>query len=364
MTKNLFTPLQVGPYKLRNRIVMAPLTRSRAADGNVPHDLNALYYAQRASAGLIISEATQVVPEGQGYIATPGVHSDPQIAGWRQVTDAVRTAGGLIFLQLWHVGRISHIDFQPDGVAPVAPSAIAAHGKTFTKNGLTDLSTPRALELSELPGVVAGYRTGAANAIAAGFDGVEIHGANGYLLDQFLRDKTNHRSDAYGGPIENRMRLLLETVDAVAAEVGADKVGVRISPENTFNDIDDSDPQTLFNAVAKALSGKGLAYLHVIEGNMAGKPDAPTSTFDYAAIKAAFGGNYLANFNFDKARAEAAIAGGKADMIAFGKFFIANPDLVTRFMLGAPLNALDDKTLYAGDKRGYTDYPVLTGMTG
>jgi N-ethylmaleimide reductase len=364
MTKNLFTPLQVGPYKLRNRIVMAPLTRSRAADGNVPHDLNALYYAQRASAGLIISEATQVVPEGQGYIATPGVHSDPQIAGWRQVTDAVHAAGGLIFLQLWHVGRISHTDFQPGGVAPVAPSAIAARGQTFTKNGLTDLSTPRALELDELPGVVAGYRTGAANAIAAGFDGVEIHGANGYLLDQFLRDKTNHRTDAYGGSIDNRIRLLTETVDAVAAEVGTDKVGVRISPENTFNDIDDSDPQALFNAVAEALSGKGLAYLHVVEGNMAGKSDAPKSSFDYAAIKAAFSGNYLANYNFDQARADAAIASGKADMIAFGKLFIANPDLVTRFKLGAPLNSLDDKTLYAGDKRGYTDYPLLTGVTG
>jgi N-ethylmaleimide reductase len=364
MTKNLFTPIQVGAYTLRNRIVMAPLTRSRAAEGNVPYVLNALYYAQRASAGLIISEATQVVPEGQGYIATPGCYSDEQLAGWRQVTEAVHALGGRIFLQLWHVGRISHTDFQPGGVAPVAPSAIAAKGQTFTKNGLTDLSMPRALELDELPGIVAGYRTGAKNAIAAGFDGVEIHGANGYLLDQFLRDKTNHRSDVYGGSIENRMRLMLETVDAVAAEVGADKVGIRISPENTFNDITDSDPLTLFTAVANALSGKGLAYLHVIEGDMAGKPGAPQADFDYAAIKAAFGGVYMANFNFDKARATKAIAEDTADLVAFGKMFIANPDLVTRFLLDTPLNALDTKTLYAGDKHGYTDYPVLAGMTG
>jgi len=357
MTPNLFTPLQVGPYRLRNRIVMAPLTRSRAASGNVPHELNALYYAQRASAGLIISEATQVVPEGQGYISTPGVYSDAQVAGWRRVTDAVHAAGGLIFLQLWHVGRISHTDFQPGGKAPVAPSAIAAHGKTFTGNGFVDLSMPRALELDELPGVVAGFRTGAANAIAAGFDGVEIHAANGYLIDQFLRDKTNRRDDAYGGSIANRIRLLAEVVDAVSEQVGANRVGVRISPENAFNDIADSDPRALFDAVAGSLSGRGLAYLHVIEGNIA-QPDAP-STFDYAALKATFGGVYLANYNFDKARANAAIAAGQVDMVAFGKLFLANPDLVTRFLLDAPLNVPDQKTFYGGDAVGYTDYPVL-----
>ena len=360
MTKNLFTPLQVGPYTLRNRIVMAPLTRSRAADGNVPHDLNALYYAQRASAGLIVSEATQVVPEGQGYISTPGVHSAAQIEGWRRVTDAVHLAGGLIYLQLWHVGRISHTDFQPDGRAPVAPSAIAARGKTYTQNGFVDLSVPRALDLAELPGVVAGFRTGAANAMAAGFDGVEIHGANGYLLDQFLRTKTNQRTDAYGGSIDNRMRFVLEVVDAVSAEVGADRVGLRISPENTFNDIDDNDPVALFMALAKALSGKGLGYLHVVEGNIAGKPGAPASGFDYRALKTAFGGNYLANFGFDKARANAAIASGATDMVAFGKLFLANPDLVIRFLLDAPLNVPDDKTFYGGDSHGYTDYPLLS----
>jgi N-ethylmaleimide reductase len=343
---------------------MAPLTRNRAAGGNVPHELNALYYAQRASAGLIISEATQVVPEGQGYISTPGVHSDAQIAGWRRVTDAVHAAGGLIFLQLWHVGRISHTDFQPGGKAPVAPSAIAANGKTFTANGFVDLSVPRALRLDEMAGVVAGFRTGAANAVAAGFDGVELHAANGYLIDQFLRDSTNRRDDAYGGSIANRIRLLVEVVDAISKEAGANKVGVRISPENAYNDIADSDPTALFGAVAHALSGRGLAYLHVIEGNIVPKPDDPPLTFDYAALKAAFGGVYLANFNFDKARANAAIAAGKVDMVAFGKLFVANPDLVTRFLLDAALNVPNPATFYGGNAVGYTDYPLLTAIAG
>ncbi len=362
MTTNLFTPLELGPYTLRNRIVMAPLTRSRAADGNVPHELNALYYAQRASAGLIVSEATQVVPEGQGYVSTPGVHSDAQVAGWRKVTDAVHAAGGLIFLQLWHVGRISHVEFQPGGGAPVAPSAIAAKGQAYTSKGFEDLSTPRALSLDEIPGVVAGYRTGAKHAMDAGFDGVEIHGANGYLIEQFLKDKANHRDDAYGGTIENRMRLLLEVVDAIVAEVGADRVGLRISPENTANDSADSDPFALYMAVAKALSGKGLAYLHVVEGDMMAKKDAQPGGFDYAALKAAFGGPYMANLNFDKARAEAAIAAGRVDLVAFGKLFIANPDLVTRFLLDAPLAKPDSKTFYGGDRHGYTDYPVLDDL--
>lgn len=359
MSNALFTPIQVGAYQLRNRIVMAPLTRSRAGDGNVPHRLNALYYAQRASAGLIIAEATQVVPEGQGYVSTPGIHNDAQIAGWRPVTDAVHAAGGLIFLQLWHVGRISHVEFQPGRQAPVAPSAIVAKGQAYTSKGFEDFSVPRALLQDELPGVVTGYRSGARHAIDAGFDGVEIHAANGYLLDQFLRDKANARDDEYGGSIENRMRLLLEVVDAVVAEVGADRVGIRISPENTANDIDDSDPQTLFTAVAERLAAKGLAYLHVIEGDMLAKKDAPPSGFDYRAIKRAFGGVYMANLNFDKARAEAAIEEGRADLIAFGKLFISNPDLVTRFLLDAPLNKADSKTFYGGDERGYTDYPVL-----
>jgi len=362
MTTTLFTPLQVGPYLLRNRIVMAPLTRSRAGDGNVPHDLNALYYAQRASAGLIIAEATQVVPQGQGYISTPGIHSDAQVDGWKGVTDAVHAAGGRIFLQLWHVGRISHVEFQPDHGAPVAPSAIAAQGQAYTSKGFEDFSKPRALDIGELPGIVAGYRTAARHAIAAGFDGVEVHAANGYLLEQFLKDKTNHRSDAYGGSIENRMRLLLEVVDAVTAEVGADKVGLRISPENKANDIDESDPFTLYMAVAKALSGRGMAYLHVIEGDMLAGKNQPDTGFDYLALKKAFGGLYMANLNFDKARAEQAVASGRVDMVAFGKLFISNPDLVTRFLLDAPLSKPDSKTFYGGDQHGYTDYPVLSNV--
>ena len=362
MTTTLFTPIAIGPYTLRNRIVMAPLTRSRAGDGNVPYAINALYYAQRASAGLIIAEATQVVPEGQGYVSTPGIHSDAQVAGWRQVTNAVHAAGGRIFLQLWHVGRISHVEFQPGHGAPVAPSAIRAKGQAYTSKGFEDLSEPRALRIDELPGVVAGFRTGARNAMSAGFDGVEVHGANGYLLEQFLKDKANQRDDAYGGPIENRMRLLLEVMDAVTDEVGADQVGLRISPENTANDSADSDPFTLYMAVAKALSGKGLAYLHVIEGDMLAKKDAAPAGFDYGAIKAAFGGPYMANLNYDQAKAEAALAAGRVDLVAFGKLFISNPDLVTRFLLKAPLAKPDSKTFYGGDQHGYTDYPVLDGL--
>jgi N-ethylmaleimide reductase len=363
MSNNLFTPIKLGPFHLPNRIAMAPLTRSRAADGNVPYALNAIYYAQRASAGLIVSEATQVVPEGQGYISTPGVHSDAQIAGWKLVTDAVHAAGGHIFLQLWHVGRISHTDFQPDHGAPVAPSAIQAKGKTYTTNGFVDLSMPRALATDEIAGVVAGFRTGARNAMAAGFDGVEIHAANGYLIDQFLRDKTNQRTDRYGGSIENRLRFMTEIVAAVTAEVGAERTGIRISPDNTFNDIDDSDPQTLFMAVVESIADKGLAYLHVVEGDMAAKPGTPHRA-DYVALRKAFGGLYMANFNYDKARAEEAIAAGRADMVAFGKLFIANPDLVTRFLIDAPMNPPDEKSFYGGDNHGYTDYPLMTGVAG
>ena len=362
MTTTLFTPIQVGPYTLRNRIVMAPLTRSRAADGNRPHELNALYYAQRASAGLIVSEATQVVPEGQGYVSTPGCYSDAQMAGWRRVTDAVHAAGGRIFLQLWHVGRISHVEFQPDGGAPVAPSAIRAKGQAYTSKGFEDFSEPRALAIDEIPGIVAGYRTGARRAIEAGFDGVEVHGANGYLLDQFMKDGANRRDDAYGGSIENRTRLLREVMDAVITEIGADRTALRISPENSANDLVDSDPFPLFMAVARALSGKGLAYLHVVEGDMLAKKDAPPTGFDYAALKEAFGGVYMANLNFDKARASAAVAEGRADLIAFGKLFISNPDLVTRFLLDAPLTKPDSKTFYGGDAHGYTDYPLLAGV--
>ena len=356
---DLFTPIEVGPLKCPNRIVMAPLTRSRAGAGNVPNALNALYYAQRASAGLIISEATQVVPEGQGYISTPGIHSAEQIKGWQCVTGAVHVAGGRIVLQLWHVGRISHQSFQPGGKLPVAPSAIRPNGQAYTANGFEPIPTPRALETDEIPGVVAQYVQGARNALEAGFDGVEVHGANGYLIDQFLRDGTNKRTDRYGGSIENRSRFLLEVIDAVTAVAGPERTGLRISPQNGQNDISDSDPQSLFNYVASAISGKGLAYLHVIEGDTGGVPVPP---FDYKEIKRRFGGIVIANNAFDKARANQAIDEGRADLIAFGKPFISNPDLVTRLFLDAPLNPANRETFYGGADQGYTDYPLLRGV--
>lgn len=358
MTLDLFSPFKLGPLELSNRIVMAPLTRSRAGAGNVPHALNALYYAQRASAGLIIAEATQVSPQGQGYIATPGIHSAEQVAGWKQVTSAVHAAGGLIYLQLWHVGRISHTSFQPNGAPPVAPSAIRAEGQSYTLKGFEPISEPRALETAELPGVIGEFVRGAKNAVAAGFDGVEVHAANGYLLDQFLRDRTNQRTDAYGGSVESRARLLLEVVEGVADVYGASRTGVRISPQNTFNDIADSDPQGLFNHVASSLAGRGLAYLHVVEGDQM----APPPAFDYGALKRSFGGPYIANLAYDKTRGNAAISRGAADLVAYGKPFIGNPDLVTRFFLDAPLNAADEATFYGGGAAGYTDYPLLTGV--
>ncbi len=308
---NLFTPVEVGSLKLRNRVVMAPLTRSRAGPGNVPTQLNALYYAQRASAGLIISEATQIAPEGQGYISTPGIHSAEQIAGWTCVTQAVHVAGGPIVLQLWHVGRISHPSFQPGGRAPVAPSAIRPNGQAFTEKGFEPIPTPRALETAEIPCIVAQYAQAARNALAAGFDGVEVHAANGYLIDQFLRDRTNKRTDRYGGSIENRSRFLIEVVDAVIAAVGAECAGVRISPQNMQNDIADSDPQTLFNYVAERLSEKGLAYLHIIEGDTSGAAVPP---FDYKKLKRLFGRMVISNNGFDKVRANEAIAEGRADL--------------------------------------------------
>lgn len=358
-TPDLFTPIEIGPLALPNRIAMAPLTRSRAAEGNVPTALNALYYAQRASAGLIVSEATQVSPEGQGYISTPGIHSAEQIKGWQCVTGAVHAAGGRIVLQLWHVGRISHQSFQPGGKLPVAPSAIRPNGQAFTANGFEPIPTPRALELAEIPGIVAQYAQGARNAMAAGFDGVEVHGANGYLIDQFLRDGSNQRTDAYGGSIENRTRFLLEVVDAVTAAVGPERTGLRISPQNGQNDISDSDPQRLFNHVASAISGKGLSFLHVIEGDTGGTPVSP---FDYKEIKRRFGGIVIANNGFDKERANAAIEEGRADLVAFGKPFISNPDLVTRLYLDAPLAPANRETFYGGGDQGYTDYPLLRAV--
>lgn len=355
---DLFSPVEIGPLRLCNRVVMAPLTRSRAGPGNTPNTLNALYYAQRASAGLIISEATQISPQGQGYISTPGIHSAEQIEGWKCVTKAVHVAGGRIVLQLWHVGRISHPSFQPGGGAPIAPSAIRPKGQAFTAKGFEPTPTPRALETAEIPGIVEQYAQAARNAMAAGFDGVEVHAANGYLIDQFLRDQTNKRTDRYGGGIENRSRFLIEVVDAVSAAVVAQRTGVRISPQNTQSDIVDSNPQTLFNYVAEQLSGKGLAYLNIVEGDTSGLAVPP---FDYKNLKRQFGGLVIANNGFDKKRANEAIADGRADLIAFGKPFIANPDLVIRLFLDAPLAPINRETLYGGSEQGYTDYPILAG---
>ena len=356
---NLFSPLTLGSLSCKNRVAMAPLTRSRAGPGNVPNVLNALYYAQRASAGLIISEATQISPDGQGYISTPGIHSSQQVEGWKIVTKAVRAAGGCMVLQLWHVGRISHPSFQPSGALPVAPSAIKPNAQAYTQKGFEPIPTPRALGTEEIGSIVQQYGKAAQNAMAAGFDGVEVHAANGYLIDQFLRDRTNRRSDQYGGSIENRTRFLLEVMGAVEGAVGRERVGVRISPQNMQNDIDDSDPQALFNHVVSSLAARKIAYLHLIEGDTSGKP---VRAFDYKALGRLFGGPVIANNNFDQTRAQAAVAENRADMIAFGKPFISNPDLVIRLFLGAPLALANRETFYGGGEEGYTDYQVLRSV--
>jgi len=355
MNTDIFSPLTVGRMRLPNRIVMAPLTRNRAAEGNVPQAMNVEYYRQRATAGLIITEATQISPQGVGYPATPGIHSEAQVAGWQAVTRAVHELDGRIFLQLWHVGRISHPSLQPDGALPVAPSAIRPAGEAVTYEGMQAFVTPRALDADEIPGIVEHYAQAARNALRAGFDGVEIHSANGYLIDQFLRDGSNHRTDAYGGTLEKRARLLREVTTAVCAELGADRVGVRLSPENSFNDMQDSNPQATFNYAAALLDGFGLAYLHVLESDMI----SGQSRLDYGQIRAAFRGNYMANCKYDLARAQQAVQSGAADLVAFGTLYIANPDLVERFRSGAALNTPDPDTFYGGDEHGYTDYPFL-----
>mgnify|MGYP001813406974 CR=1 FL=1 len=353
-TDNLLSPITIGPNTLRNRMVMAPLTRNRAGDGNVPQAMNVKYYRQRASAGLIISEATQVSAEGVGYPATPGIHSPEQVAGWKEVTRAVHDEDGLIFLQLWYCGRISHPDLLPNNQQPVSASAIRAQGDAVTFEGMKPFVEPRALETDELPDIVDQYRKAAINAKEAGFDGVEVHAANGYLLDQFLRDGTNQRQDNYGGSLENRTRLLLEVVDAVTGIWEPSQVGVRISPDNSFNDIHDSDPQALFNYVAEVLNLKQLGYLHVVEGGFMGENDV-----DYDQIRQRFSGKYMANLGYDREKAEAAIDSGHADLVSFGTLFLANPDLVARFRSGAELNTPDQDTFYGGDEHGYTDYPFM-----
>ncbi|RZT91713.1 N-ethylmaleimide reductase [Advenella incenata] len=355
--KSLFEPYALGSLTLSNRIVLAPLTRNRARAGFVPSELAPTYYSQRASAGLLIAEATQISQQGQGYQDTPGIYTQAQIDGWRQVTDAVHAKGGRIFLQLWHVGRISHVALQENGAAPVAPSAIRAETKTFVNNEFVPVSEPRALGLDELPGIVDDFRKAAANAIAAGFDGVEIHAANGYLLDQFLKDGSNVREDAYGGSVENRARLTLEVAAAVVKEVGAERTGIRISPVSPANGISSSDPQAQFDYLVAQLDALELVYLHVVEGATGGARDV--APFDFDALRRQFRNTYMANNGYDLELANARLEEGKADLFAFGRPFIANPDLVERLKAGAPLADLDQATLYGGGAKGYIDYPAL-----
>jgi len=353
----LFEPYALGAITLSNRIVMAPLTRNRAGADLVPSELAAEYYAQRASAGLIITEATQVSRQAQGYQDTPGLYTLEQIAGWQKVTDAVHARGGRIFVQLWHVGRVSHVDLL-GGDAPVAPSAIRAGSKTFVNNGFADVSEPRALELNELPGIIDDFRQAASNAIKAGFDGVEVHGANGYLLEQFAKDGANVRTDAYGGSVENRARLLLEVTAAVVQEIGAERTGIRISPVSPANGISCSDPQAQYDYIVDQLDALGIAYIHVVEGATGGPRDV--APFDYGSLRRRFSKTYIANNGYDLELATSQLADDNADLIAFGRPFIANPDLVERLQVGASLAEINPATLYGGGAAGYTDYPRVT----
>jgi N-ethylmaleimide reductase len=355
----LFTPLQVGDITLKNRVVMAPLTRNRATRGNdAPNALNVEYYRQRAGAGLIITEGTQVSQQGQGYVWTPGMYSEQQIVGWRAITDAVHAEGGKIVAQLWHVGRVSHVSLQPGQQAPVSPSSLTANTKTYIESGFAPVSAPRELTLDEIPTIIGEFVTAAENAKAAGFDGIELHGAHGYLIDQFLRDGSNTRTDAYGGSIENRVRFALEVVEAVSKVFPKGRVGIRISPVSPANDARDSDPQALFTYLVGKLSEAGIAFIHVVEG--ATREARDYLPFDYAALRKAFKGVYIANNGFDRELAIETVASGAADAVAFGRLFIANPDLVERLKRNAPLNTPDVATFYGGDAVGYIDYPALS----
>jgi N-ethylmaleimide reductase len=354
MPTDMFEPLPLGDLMLANRMVMAPMTRNRAdRSGHVP-PMMATYYRQRATAGLIVSESTTVSPQGVGYPFTPGIHTDDQVASWRRVTDAIHEQGGHSFVQLQHCGRISHPSLL-DGATPVAPSALRPAGRAVTYSGMQDFVTPRELALDEIPGIVAQFRHAAELAKLAGFDGVEVHGGNGYLIDQFLRDGSNHRADAYGGSTAGRMRLLNEVLDAVCTIWPAQRVGVRLTPENSFNSMSDTDPQTHFEDFLRRLSPRGLAYAHILEGDMMTK----TGTVDYRTLRASFAGVYIANNGYDLARAHAAVRSGSADLIAFGVPFLANPDLVRRYRENLPLTAADQSTFYAGGETGYTDYPFF-----
>ncbi len=357
---SLFDSFKLGPLTLPNRVVMAPLTRNRAVNRDVPNPLAAEYYGQRAAAGLLITEASQISQQGQGYQDTPGIFTDEQVAAWKTITDRVHAEGGRIFIQLWHVGRVSHTSLQPGGGAPVAPSAIAAKTKTFVNKQFAETSVPRALELSEIPGIIEDYRKAAANAIRAGFDGVEVHGANGYLLDQFARDSSNKRTDAYGGSIENRAKLMIEATAAIVKEIGAERTGIRISPVTPANDVTDSDPQALFNYIVDELNKLKLVFIHVVEGATGGPRD--NLPFDYAELRKRFSGAYIANNSYTRELADKVLAANEADLIAFGRPFISNPDLVERLRQNAPLNELDKATLYGGGEKGYTDYPTLNAQ--
>jgi N-ethylmaleimide reductase len=367
---SLFDPVRVGSMTLANRVVMAPLTRNRSP-GQLPQAMAATYYAQRANpqngAGLIVTEATPISPTAHGYADTPGIHNADQIAAWKLVTEAVHAAGGKIVVQLWHVGRVSHVDIMPGGQAPVAPSAIAAKTKTvLLRDGaavFVDTSMPRALDLNELPGIVDDYRRAARNAMEAGFDGVEVHAANGYLLDQFLKSGSNVRTDAYGGSIENRARLLVEVMQAISTEIGGEHTSLRLSPVSPANGVDDADAQPLFTHVVQALAPMKLAYIHIIEGSTGGPREVPDRPFDYTALKAAYraaGGQaaWMVNNAYDKSLAEQALQ-NDADLVAFGKPFISNPDLTRRLRENAALNPSDRSTFYGGGAKGYIDYPAL-----
>ena len=348
----LFDPVRLGALELPNRIVMAPLTRARATDDRIPTQVMAEYYVQRASAGLILTEATIVSPQGAGYARTPGIYSDAQVEAWKPITEAVHKAGGRMVMQLWHVGRISDPSLL-GGELPVAPSAIQPAGHVSLLRPMRPYVTPRALDIGELPGIVEAFRRGAENARKAGFDGVEIHGANGYLLDQFLQDKTNRRTDAYGGPVENRARLMLEAVDAAVSVWGAARVGLHLAPRGDSHDIGDSDPKATFGYVARQAGKRGLAFIFTRE-----HPDAPRLT---PHLKAEFGGALITNEGLDAAKAQADLDNSLADAVAFGKAYIANPDLVARLRRGAALNPLVPETIYADGALGYTDYPPLAG---
>jgi len=353
----LLQPIQFGPYLLRNRIVLSPMTRNRSP-GELPNALNAQYYAQRASAGLVFTESTAISERGLGWRETPGIYKEAQVRGWRRVTDAVHAKGGRIFLQMWHCGRNSHPLTQPGGQVPLGPSAVQPFGTVRTVQGRLPLHVPKEMDAHDIAELLQEYKLAARRAVDAGFDGVEIHAANGYLLDQFLRDSSNRRIDRYGGPPENRCRLLLEVIDTVAEVWGAQRMGVRLSPTSPSNyRLADSDPPALFRAALQVVNSRRLAFVDVVEGSSNALP--PTCEMDWAAFRPLFDGAYIANNGFTQQSAEAALAAGRIDMAAFGRLYIANPDLVQRFARGAPLNPLVEETIYTQDHRGYTDYPCL-----